>query len=279
MKERAMNTYEDLKGHRFGRLVVLEEHPERSSKGKIQWICQCDCGKKIARVATTLKEGLTRSCGCLRREATIARATTHGLTNSSEYVIWCNMKDRCYRENNPAFPDYGGRGLIVCDGWRDSFETFLQDMGKRPSKKRSIDRIDNDLGYVCGKCPQCLENGWPSNCHWATKLQQANNCRSNLVIEHGGVSMTVAEWARSLGMNPMTIYARYARGIRGDKLFAPKKEAALLEYNGESKTVKEWAKSLGVSEKSLYHRLERGWTVEQAITGVSPSGRRHSTSA
>jgi hypothetical protein len=91
--------------------------------------------------------------------------------------------------------------------------------------------------------------------------------------------MTLAEWARHFNLDPKLIYDRHERGVTGDRLFATKKEAELIEYNGESKTVKEWAKTIGIKEKSLYRRFYLGWTVEQAITGVSPSGRRHSTSA
>jgi hypothetical protein len=101
----------------------------------------------------------------------------HGRSGTTEYQIWGMMLARCFHATNPNFPDYGGRGIRVCDRWRNSFIAFHEDMGDRPSRDHSIDRINNDGSYTCGKCEDCKATQSPSNCRWATRKQQANNTR------------------------------------------------------------------------------------------------------
>jgi hypothetical protein len=96
---------------------------------------------------------------------------------SREYRSWASMKTRCYNSNEAAYKNYGGRGIRVCEGWRTSFLNFYADMGKRP-KNRTLDRKNNDGHYSCGKCPECIKNGWPMNCKWSTRRQQALNTRT-----------------------------------------------------------------------------------------------------
>lgn len=114
-----------------------------------------------------------------------------------EYNTWCNMLQRC-RTSSPAYSLYGGRGISVCERWVNSFDDFVSDMGRRPAGA-SIERIDNNRGYE------------PSNCKWATKQEQANNRRSNRLIEHGGQTKTLAQWAAALGMQQQTLHARLNR--------------------------------------------------------------------
>lgn len=157
----------DLIGKKFGRLTVTEEAPpimDRTRKRRA-YVCTCDCGAVKTLRAGSLRSGLTTSCGCFRRESFRRVITKHGLrANKPEYNAWMAMRSRCLCPTNDAFESYGGRGISVCERW-DKFENFLADMGKRPSSKLSLDRINNDLGYG------------PHNCRWADRLTQNNNRR------------------------------------------------------------------------------------------------------
>lgn len=124
------------------------------------------------------------------------------IKKSKEYVAWLGMRSRCYNPKGASYKNYGGRGIKVCKRWLDSFEHFLTDMGKAPTIKHSLDRFpDNDGHYK------------PSNCRWATPIQQNNNTSRNLISEHGGVKMTVSEWCRELNLNPHLVYERLKKGI------------------------------------------------------------------
>lgn len=142
---------------------------------------------------------------------------THGLTESPEYRSWCSMKARCCNPRNPSYARYGGRGITVCPRWLDSFENFLADVGNRPGPKYTIDRFPNNDG-----------NYEPGNVRWATAQEQSRNRRSNRVIEFGGASRTVAEWADVLGVRYFTLVQRIKRNGYEVALALPKPPVANL---------------------------------------------------
>ena len=204
----------DIVGKRFGRLTVLKMVDDTPNM-KSPFLCVCDCGKEKVVSYSNLVSGNTRSCGCLFIETTAKLAkrtlTTHGMIHTPEYKTWHGIITRCTNEKCISYKYYGGRGITVCDKWRESFVNFYNDMGKKPDGKYSIDRIDVNKGY------------YKENCRWATVEQQANNMRSNVFVEYKGKRLTLAQLSREIGISPAVIYCRWRNGARGDRLVRPKR--------------------------------------------------------
>lgn len=190
----------DLVGQRFGRLVVLERAHVVRRGNAAYWTCLCDCGQQKVVHGNGLRKGLASSCGCFQRERASEGNRTHGLTHSLEYRTWQMMKDRCYNPKANYYRIYGGRGIAVCPRWRDSFESFLADMGPRPTPRHSIDRLNSDGPYEKG------------NCRWATPMEQGNNKRNNRRLTLNGETKTLAEWCRLLSVVDSTVQARLKAG-------------------------------------------------------------------
>lgn len=161
--ESTMNKFIDITGHRFGHLVALSHDGPKAGK-ETKWRCQCNCGAIHFVRSGNLRKKLVLSCGCLKKEVISKRMKTHGMTGTSTYHIWLAMRSRCGVKTNPAYKNYGGRGIAVCARWQQ-FENFLADMGERPPQL-SIERIDNNLGYS------------KENCKWGTRLEQTRNTRT-----------------------------------------------------------------------------------------------------
>lgn len=178
----------------YGRLTVLSVEGEYAT-------CLCSCGKSAPRrVATgSLRSGATTSCGCRSREVVAQRnaaSATHRQTKTAMYQTWKGMLDRCRNPNNEHFSDYGGRGILVCPEWETNFERFLSDVGPKPSALHTLDRMDTDGPYS------------PSNCRWATRVEQARNRRNGVYVEHGGVRMLLIEWCEKFGCDYYRARAR-----------------------------------------------------------------------
>lgn len=209
---------ENLAGQTFGRLSIIGQyHPADPKDRGAWWLCYCDpklegCGKTFATRAKFLKSGATRSCGCLREEERLKAITKHGLYLTPEYAVWDRMKSRCYNEKDSLYQYYGARGIKMSDEWRNSFEAFYRDMGKRPSNKHSIERKDNNGPYSV------------SNCKWATRIEQANNTRNNIVYERNGVKKTLAEWCRELGLDYQATYMRIYKGMTFEEVIIAMKK-------------------------------------------------------
>lgn len=154
----------DISGQTFTRLTVVE-YAGVDSRQESMWKCLCECGTIVEVRSSSLRTGVTKSCGCLNREITSERSTTHGHSKgfqSATYQSWASMKKRCLDPSQHNYVMYGGAGIDVCSSWVDSFESFLKDMGERP-EGTSLDRIDVTKGY------------YPDNCRWADPNVQAYN--------------------------------------------------------------------------------------------------------
>lgn len=177
----------NITGCVFGRLTVIKQVGRNSGRAAI-WECLCSCGVIKNITAGTLRNGTTKSCGCLRQEVGLSKLT-HGYSYTTEYKTWTNMIRRCYVPTAEGYQNYGGAGVSVCDRWKNSFENFLEDMGFKPTPKHTIDRFPNQTG-----------NYEMSNCRWATVRQQAGNRKSNKWLEYNGRKMILADWAREFGV-------------------------------------------------------------------------------
>jgi hypothetical protein len=186
----------EMAGQRFGRWLVVER---TGSTKTAYWLCRCDCGAERAVNGSSLRKGLSQSCGCLGRELSAQRRLKHGGKGSPEYRVWAGMKTRCLNPNDKHFKDYGGRGIKVCERWL-SFEMFRHDMGPRPSAGHSIDRRDSDGDYE------------PGNCRWATSKEQTRNYSRNRLYAIGDVAKCLVEWCEEYGKRYHLVHARLRRG-------------------------------------------------------------------
>lgn len=174
----------NLVGNVYSRLTVISFHSIGfANYHGASWNCQCQCGNVVTIRSCSLGSGLTKSCGCLQTDL----LKTHGGTKTKEFRVWMQMKARCKNPKDKAYKDYGGRGIKVCERWRE-FGDFIADMGKCPAG-RSLDRINNNGDYE------------PGNCRWATKKEQANNTRQTKMIEYKGRTMALRYWCDELNLN------------------------------------------------------------------------------
>lgn len=190
---------EDISGKRFDRLVAIR-YAGKSKRKQTLWECKCDCGNMVIVHQQNLISGHTKSCGCYNREIAVERNTIHGDTNTRIYHIWHDMMYRCYGEKHKSYYLYGGKGITVCEEWKEyqNFKNWA--IGNGYADDLSIDRKDNEKGYE------------PSNCRWATDLQQANNTSRNKLYVINGKSDTIANLCRKYNVSYATASSRIRRG-------------------------------------------------------------------
>lgn len=203
----------DLGGRPFGKWTVVGTYRRGVNGGRpaIFWPCRCECGTERDVLAGSLTSGKSIDCGCGRNEKVGKRSYKHGRSADRIHVRWLGMIQRCEQKTHKGYHNYGGRGICVCARWH-TFVEFIVDMGDPPTPKHVIDRIDNDAHYSCGKCEECLANGWTANCRWVTSKESANNTRKNRILEIDGVRLTVSQWAERLAVSPQLLQARRKLG-------------------------------------------------------------------
>lgn len=190
----------DLTGQKFGKLTVIkqaEHYISPKGKYKARWFCLCECGNEVIVHADSLKSGRTTSCGCVRKEKTSNINKKHGLRNSRLYIVWNNMKERCYNPNHNHYKHYGARGITICDEWKNDFQSFYDwAMSNDYKEDLTIDRIDVNGNYE------------PSNCRWITNKEQQRNRTNNKLITINGETKCLPEWCELLNLNYNTVRTR-----------------------------------------------------------------------
>lgn len=189
-----MSRFKDITGQKFGRLTAL--YRLYNTKCRTKWLCVCDCGNFIEVLYDSLT-GNCKSCGCLRKENTSKMFRNHGLRHTRLYNIWCDMKARCYNKKVPKYQNYGERGVIVCDEWRNNFMVFYdRSMSNGYKEDLTIDRINVNGNYE------------PSNCRWVNLKTQERNRTNNKNITIKYETHCLSEWCEILGLRYGTVVQR-----------------------------------------------------------------------
>nr|DAR52172.1 MAG TPA: PVL ORF-50-like family [Bacteriophage sp.]DAV70115.1 MAG TPA: PVL ORF-50-like family [Caudoviricetes sp.] len=305
----------DLTGKKFGRLTVIKRAEDTISDKGVRtkrWECICDCGNKTIVRQAGLQRGTTKSCGCLHREIIGNMSRKHGLSNNCGrlYPLWKSIKYRCYCKTCKSYKNYGGRGIVMCDEWKNNFTLFYKwaiENGYKEEKTSNginiltIDRIDVNGNYE------------PDNCRFITNAEQAQNKRNSIPKENKYLICPVCgkqfELKQRKGQKTCSprcgkiLYYKdhptikdYTKicpicnkpfnakrgGHFNDAVYCSKRcknlsESAIWEYNGEKHRVLEWAEIIGINAHCLYHRKELGWSIEEILT-TPLRGRRNAKS-
>lgn len=196
----------DLTGMRFGRLYIKEFAGYKNRRAV--WLCRCDCGNEKIIIGKNILNGKSQSCGCLRIDQTVERFTKHGLRSQNNdqteklYGVWKSMKARCYNKNQTEYNRYGGRGITVCDEWREDYSAFREWSFSNGYKEGlTIDRIDNDGNYC------------PNNCRWITQTEQCRNKSTNVFLEYNGTVYILKDLADMVGVDRKKLKRRIDKGM------------------------------------------------------------------
>lgn len=234
----------------YARWTVLS-FSHKNDLGVHYYNCQCSCGTIRKVRITALRNGRSKSCGCYNREQTTTRL---GLSRTLVYRSWKNALSRCTDNTNKSYKNYGGRGIYVCDRWKD-FTTFYQDMGDPPTDEHSLDRIDNDGPYS------------PENCRWATRHQQARNKQSSKYITYRGHEYELNDICEKFDLKTSTVKKRLQLGWSIEKaLETPVRNSVYLTYQGKTHNLNIWEHITGIPQQTLNMRIRRGWSVKRTLT-------------
>lgn len=245
-------------GDTFNNWTVLEILSKTKNYHKM-FRCKCSCGTIKDVDAFNVIKGKSQSCGCIAIEKTKQRSTKHGMTNTPLHNVWCGIRERCYNPNCQAYKDYGGRGIIMCQEWKDDFMTFYTwAINNGYNQTLSIDRIDVNGNYE------------PSNCRWADRKTQANNRRSNISITLYGKTQNLKEWCEEYNLDYDMIRARWQKPNWKNKsveerLFTPNQKQILITYNNETHTISEWSKLTNIRHNVIFDRWQKGYYEEDIL--------------
>lgn len=196
-------------GMKSGMMTLVEDAGivrDKNGKPRHKVVCVCDCGVVKNVDWDNFRSGKSTSCGCATIRSNSNRQKTHGESHTKLYNVWCSMKRRCDLKTQRAYKDYGGRGISVCDEWKNDYTSFRDwALSHGYAEGLTIDRINNNGNYE------------PSNCRWVPFSVQCNNRRSNILVDHNGESHSVAEWCRILNLSDTMIYQRIQSGMAGDR--------------------------------------------------------------
>lgn len=248
-------------GDTIGLWTVIETNTKRYGPGRYAHLCQCECGTIRNVLTGNLRSGGSKSCGCDRKTVTGIKhhSATHGMTDTPEWLAHKNMLDRCYNRESIGYHRYGGRGIKVCDRWRgrNGFQTFLADVGRKPTPDHSLGRIDNDGHYE------------PSNVRWETRHEQGQNQSTNRLITFNGETLIASEWSRRIGCSIQALVARldkYGWSIERSLTTPFKKYKIGTTHAGKTKSLEAWSRKTGLPRETIRSRLRKGWDVERALT-------------
>lgn len=242
----------DMTGMRFSRVTAIRDVGRSSSRDR-KWLFSCDCGETFEANGYAVRIGKVKDCPTCARGRVTEAHIKHGKSETPEFKIWTDMHTRCYNPNANCYKDYGGRGISICKQWRESFKSFLSDMGLRPSLKHSIDRINVNGDYS------------PDNCRWATPSQQARNKRNNVLITIDNETKTLTEWAKHFGVGVAAASIRHKQGHIGMAIFST--TVKQITHLGITDTIAGWSKRTGIKGSTINMRISKyGWAIHDALT-------------